>query len=61
VRTNKGGAAFNIINMQYENSQEGQHLMMRDEDNKVRQLLRSKHIDMRNNADYNVVNGGQRV
>ncbi len=61
MRTNKGGAAFNIINMQYENSQEGQHLMMRDEDNKVRHLLRSKHIDMRNNADYNVVNGGQRV
>lgn len=47
--------------MQYDNSNDGQLLMQRDEDNKVRHLLRSKHIDMRNNADYNVVNGGQRV
>jgi len=27
----------------------------------VRHLLRSKHIDMRGNAGYNLLNGGERV
>jgi len=33
----------------------------RDQDIKVRNLLRSKHIDMRGNTGYNVINGGERV
>ena len=36
-------------------------LMERDEDNRVRQLLRSKHMDMRSNSGYNLLNGGDRV
>lgn len=60
-RSNKGGAAFNILNLQYEPNQEGNQLMQRDEDNRVRNLLRSKHIDMRGNSGYNLVNGGERV
>jgi hypothetical protein len=60
-RSNKGGAAFNILSLQYENNQEGEVLRQRDEDNRVRQMLRSKHIDMRGNQAYNVLNGGDRM
>lgn len=60
-RSNKGGAAFNILSLQYENNKEGEVLKQRDEDNRVRQMLRSKHIDMRNNQPYNVLNGGDRM
>jgi hypothetical protein len=61
VRSNRGGAAFNILNLQYENNQDGEQLKQRDEDNRVRQMLRSKHIDMRGNSGYNLLNGGERV
>lgn len=60
-RANRGGAAFNILNLQYEQSPEGQMLQGRDEDNRVRQLLRSKNMDMRSNSGYNLLNGGERV
>ena len=35
-RSNKGGAAFNILNLQYEGSREGELLRQKDEDNRVR-------------------------
>jgi hypothetical protein len=60
-RSNRGGAAFNILNLQYENTPEGQVLAGRDEDNRVRQLLRSKNMDMRGNSGFNLLNGGERV
>jgi len=60
-RSNKGGAAYNILNLNYENSNEGLVLKERDEDLRVRGLLRSKNVDMRNNSGYNVLNGGERV
>lgn len=55
------GAAFNILNLQYDESAEGMMLRQRDEDNQVRQILRSKHVDMRGNSGYNVVNGYDRM
>ncbi len=33
---------------------------MRDEDAKVRQLLRSKNIDVRSNNSFNPINGSER-
>jgi len=33
---NKGGAAFNIINLEYENSQDGEFLKKRDEERRLR-------------------------
>lgn len=60
-RSNKGGAAFNILSLQYENTRDGEMLRQHDEDLKIRQMLRSKNMDMRGNATYNVVNGGERV
>lgn len=59
-RANKGGAAFNILNLQYENSQDGQVLMQRDQDKKARDMLRSMHVDMRGNSNYNLLNGNDR-
>lgn len=57
---NKGGAAFNIINLEYERSNEGTYLRQRDEATKVRSMLRSKNIDSLSNATYNLVNGEYR-
>ena len=57
---NKGGTAFNIINLDYEKSKEGEFLKQRDGDKEVRTLLRSKHIDMLSNNGYNLVNGQSR-
>lgn len=57
-RANKGGAAYNILNLQYDETNDGMSLKERDEDLRVRQLLRSKNMDMRGNSGYNLVNGG---
>lgn len=59
-KKNKGGAAYNVISLDYENSEEGQVLKKRDDDAKVRALVRSKNIDMRSNCGYNVLTGDQR-
>lgn len=47
---NKGGAAFNIINLDYEITKEGEYLKQRDDAANVRNKLRSKHIDTLGNA-----------
>jgi hypothetical protein len=57
---NKGGAAYNVINLGYDNSNDGQRLAQLDEDSKVRALMRSKNIDVRSNCGYNVITGSDR-
>ena len=47
---NKGGAAFNILNLEYERSNEGQYLRQRDDAAYVRKQLRSKNIETLSNA-----------
>ena len=59
-RKNAGGAAYNILNLNYDNSPDGNYLRERDGDSKVRALLRSKNIDYRSNTDYNPINGSDR-
>lgn len=54
---NKGGAAYNIVNLNYEESKEGDFLKQKDYDKQVRGLLRSRHIDMLSNSGYNLTNG----
>lgn len=54
---NKGGAAFNILNLDYEKSKEGDYLKERDDAAKVRNLLRSKNVDSLGNAGFNLLNG----
>lgn len=54
---NKGGAAFNILNLEYEKSKEGVYLKDRDDAAKIRSLLRSKNVDSLGNANFNLLNG----
>lgn len=57
---NKGGAAFNILNLEYDKSNEGEYLKQRDEAKRVRGLLRSKNMDSLANANFNLLNGEMR-
>ena len=57
---NKGGAAFNIISLDYQQSKEGEFLKQRDEASRVRNLLRSKNVDTLGNAGFNLLNGENR-
>ena len=59
-KKNSGGAAYNVINLGYDNSPEGQRLAQMDEDAKVRAMMRSKNIDVRSNCGYNVITGSDR-
>ena len=60
ANANKGGAAYNILNLAYDKPTEGQYLKQRDHDKEVRSLLRSKNIDMLSNSGNNVLNGDPR-
>ena len=57
---NQGGAAFNIVSLNYENNREGQALSRVDNDAMVRALLRSKVLDAKNNGGYNILTGTAR-
>lgn len=60
-KKNKGGASFNIINLNYDNSNEGKQLQVIDNDAKVRSLMRSKVLDTKNNGKYNILTGQTRA
>jgi hypothetical protein len=47
--------------LDYENSASGSYLKDKDEDARVRALMRSKNIDSRSNAGFNLVNGLSRM
>jgi len=57
---NQGGAAFNIVSLTYDSSNEGKVLAGLDNDAMVRALLRSKVLDSKNNGSYNILTGSQR-
>ena len=59
-KKNKGGASFNIINMDYEHNKEGDRLRQIDNDCMVRALMRSKVLDQKNNGGYNILTGEAR-
>lgn len=45
-KKNKGGSAYNVINLNYDQSEEGKRLALLDEDSRVRAMMRSKNIDV---------------
>lgn len=57
---NKGGAAYNILSLDYEKTREGEALLKRDMDAKVRSMMRSKNIDTIGNSGFNPMNGQDR-
>ena len=59
-KKNKGGAAYNIVNLDYDNNKDGDKLKLVDNDAKVRAMMRSKNLDQKNNCGYNVITGEHR-
>ena len=59
-KKNKGGSAFNIITLDYENSKDGTALKAVDGDAQVRALMRSHVLDKKNNGSYNILTGVDR-
>ena len=60
-RKNNPGMAFNPLNLQYDNSVQGEILKRRDEESKYRAWMRSLNIDKHSNAGYNIINGEERT
>ena len=44
-KKNLGGAAYNIVNLDYDRNKHGDKLKQTDDDAKVRALMRSKNLD----------------
>ena len=59
-KKNKGGAAFNIVTLNYDTSKDGTKLAAQDNDAMVRALMRSKVLDKKNNGAYNLITGVDR-
>ena len=49
-KKNSGGAAFNIINQDFDNNNNGAYLRDQMEDSKVRAMLRAQDLQKRGNA-----------
>ena len=60
-RKSNPGMAFNPLNLQYDNSVQGEILKRRDEESKYRAWMRSLNIDKHSNAGYNIINGEERT
>ena len=59
-KKNNGGAAFNIVTLNYDKNKDGTKLASLDNDAMVRALMRSKVLDQKNNGGYNILTGTQR-
>jgi hypothetical protein len=59
-KKNAGGAAFNIVSLNYDKSKDGDTLANLDNDAMVRALMRSKVLDKKNNGGYNILTGTSR-
>ena len=60
AKKNKGGSAYDIISLNYQQDRDGDRLKRVDEDARVRGLMRSKHLDIKNNNGFNVITGAER-
>ena len=56
-KKNKSGLAYNIMNLDYDKSKDGNKLREIDGDAKVRALMRSKNLEQKNNGAYNIITG----
>jgi hypothetical protein len=59
-KKNHGGAAYNLLNLDYDASNNGQRLQQYDEDCRVRALMRAKNINDKSNGGYNILTGEER-
>lgn len=56
-KKNHGGAAYNLLNLDYDKTNNGQTLAQYDEDCRVRALMRAKNINVKSNGGYNILTG----
>lgn len=49
------------MNLEYDQSIDGQKLKQFDDNAKVRALIRSKNLDIKNNCGYNILTGDHRT
>ena len=59
-KKNHGGAAYNLLNLDYDQTNNGQKLQQYDEDCRVRALMRAKNINDKSNGGYNILTGEER-
>ena len=60
-KKNHGGAAYNLLNLAYDQTNNGQQLAQYDEDCRVRALMRAKNINEKSNGSYNILTGEDRT
>ena len=60
-KKNKGGAAYNLLNLNYDSTPEGNRLAQMDHDSHVRALIRANNLNDRSNGQYDILTGKPRV
>jgi hypothetical protein len=56
-KKNQGGAAFNVIDFNYETNNRGNQLQVADGDANVRALIRARNLQVKGNGTYNILTG----
>ena len=59
-KKNQGGAAYNLLNHNYDGNANGANLQTYDDDCRVRALMRAKNINDKSNGAYNILTGEDR-
>ena len=59
-KKNQGGAAYNLLNHNYDQNSNGTNLQTYDDDCRVRALMRAKNINDKSNGAYNILTGEDR-
>ncbi|OMJ65940.1 hypothetical protein SteCoe_37395 [Stentor coeruleus] len=57
---NNPSEAFNVITLDYDQTDKGDYLRKRDEEKKYREGLRMNNLDTKMNSGYNIINGAAR-
>lgn len=56
-KKNQGGAAFNLIDLNYEKNPRGQQLKQLDDDAVVRATIRAENLQRKGNGNFNILTG----
>ena len=59
-KKNKGGAAYNLLNLGYDETADGSKLKQIDDDSHVRALMRARNLNDRSNGHYDILTGAER-
>mmetsp|Transcript_10218 Transcript_10218/g.8771 ORF Transcript_10218/g.8771 Transcript_10218/m.8771 type:complete len:123 (-) Transcript_10218:200-568(-) len=59
-KRNHSGLPYNPLTHAYHDDEKGRNLMLKDEQRKVRHILRSTNLDARQNCGYNLITGETR-